>query len=55
MEKHLGNITEEEIRTGAATRVLKGYIEQIKKKILLQELENKLEQSIKREIPVTVE
>ena len=49
MEKHLGNITEEEIRTGAATRVLKGYIEQIKKKILLQELENKLEQSIKRQ------
>ena len=49
MEKHLGNITEEEIRTGAATRVLKGYIEQIKKKILLQELESKLEQSIKRQ------
>lgn len=50
MEQHLANITEEEVRTGKADKVLKSYIDNIKRKIILQSLEKKLSESIQRQL-----
>ena len=46
MRKHLGNITEEAVRTGNATRQIEAYIDVMKKKIVIDGLQKKLAESI---------
>lgn len=49
MREHLGNLTEEAIRTGNATRQIQAYIDMMKKKIVIDGLQKKLTESIARE------
>jgi TP901 family phage tail tape measure protein len=49
MREHLGNITEEAVRTGQATRQIQSYIEMMKKKIVIDGLQKKLAESIAKE------
>lgn len=46
MREHLGNITEEAVRTGQATRQIQSYIDMMKKKIVIDGLQKKLAASI---------
>lgn len=46
MREHLGNITEEAVRTGNATRQIEAYIDVMKKKIIIDGLQKKLAESI---------
>ena len=46
MSQHLGNITEEAVRTGQATRQIEAYIDVMKKKIIIDGLQKKLAESI---------
>lgn len=46
MREHLGNITEEAVRTGQATRQIQSYIDMMKKKIVIEGLQKKLAESI---------
>ncbi len=46
MREHLGNITEEAVRTGNATRQIEAYIDVMKKKIVIDVLQKKLAESI---------
>lgn len=46
MCEHLGNITEEAVRTGNATRQIEAYIDVMKKKIIIDGLQKKLAESI---------
>lgn len=46
MREHLGNLTEEAIRTGNATRQIQAYIDMMKKKIIIDGLQKKLADSI---------
>lgn len=46
MREHLGNLTEEAIRTGNATRQIQAYIDMMKKKIIIDGLQKKLAESI---------
>lgn len=46
MREHLGNITEEAVRTGQATRQIQSYIDMMKKKIVIDGLQKKLAESI---------
>ena len=46
MREHLGNITEEAVRTGIATRQIEAYIDVMKKKIIIDGLQKKLAESI---------
>ena len=46
---HLSGITEETIRNGEATVAIDNYVEALRKKILMQQLEQELAESIKRE------
>lgn len=46
MREHLGNLTEEAIRTGNATRQIQAYIDMMKKKIVIDGLQKKLADSI---------
>lgn len=46
MSQHLGNLTEEAIRTGKATKQIETYIEMMKKKIIIDGLQKKLAESI---------
>ena len=46
MREHLGNITEEAVRTGNATRQIEAYIDVMKKKIVIDGLQKKLAESI---------
>lgn len=46
MREHLGNISEEAIRTGNATRQIEAYIDVMKKKIVIDGLQKKLAESI---------
>ena len=46
MREHLGNLTEEAIRTGNATRQIQSYIDMMKKKIVIDGLQKKLAESI---------
>lgn len=46
MREHLGNITEEAVRTGQATRQIQSYIDWMKKKIVIDGLQKKLAESI---------
>lgn len=46
MREHLGNITEEAVRTGNATRQIEAYINVMKKKIIIDGLQKKLAESI---------
>ena len=46
MREHLGNITEEAVRTGNATRQIEAYIDVMKKKIIIDGLQKKLAVSI---------
>lgn len=46
---HLAGITEETIRTGEAQVAIDNYVESLRKKILMEELEKELAESIKRE------
>lgn len=46
MREHLGNITEEAVRTGNATRQIEAYIDVMKKKIIIDGLQKKLTESI---------
>lgn len=49
MSQHLGNITEEAIRTGQATRQIQSYIDMMKKKIVIDGLQKKLAESIAKQ------
>lgn len=49
MSQHLGNITEEAVRTGQATRQIQSYIDMMKKKIVIDGLQKKLAESIAKE------
>lgn len=49
MREHLGNITEEAVRTGQATRQIQGYIDIMKKKIVIDGLQKKLAESIAKQ------
>mgnify|MGYP002672123162 FL=1 len=46
MREHLGNISEEAVRTGNATRQIEAYIDVMKKKIVIDGLQKKLAESI---------
>lgn len=46
MSQHLGNLTEEAIRTGQATQKIQDYIDMMKKKIVIDGLQKKLAESI---------
>lgn len=48
MREHLGNISEEAIRTGNATRQIEAYIDVMKKKIVIDGLQKKLAESIEK-------
>lgn len=47
--EHLSGITEEAVRNGEATVAIDNYVEALRKKILMQKLEQELTESIKRE------
>lgn len=49
MREHLGNITEEAVRTGQATRQIQSYIGMMKKKIVIDGLQKKLAESIAKQ------
>lgn len=49
MREHLGNITEESVRTGQATRQIQSYIDMMKKKIVIDGLQKKLAESIAKQ------
>lgn len=49
MQEHLGNITEEAVRTGQATRKIQSYIDMMKKKIVIDGLQKKLAESIAKQ------
>lgn len=49
MREHLGNITEEAVRTGQATRQIQNYIDMMKKKIVIDGLQKKLAESIAKQ------
>ena len=49
MQEHLGNITEEAVRTGKATRQIQSYIDMMKKKIVIDGLQKKLAESIAKQ------
>lgn len=49
MSQHLGNITEEAVRTGLATRQIQSYIDMMKKKIVIDGLQKKLAESIAKQ------
>lgn len=49
MREHLGNITEESVRTGQATRQIQSYIDMMKKKIVIDGLQKKLAASIAKQ------
>lgn len=49
MREHLGNITEEAVRTGQATRQIQSYIDMLKKKIVIDGLQKKLAESIAKQ------
>lgn len=49
MREHLGNITEEAVRTGHATRQIQSYIDMMKKKIVIDGLQKKLAESIAKQ------
>lgn len=49
MREHLGNITEEAVRTGQATRKIQSYIDMMKKKIVIDGLQKKLAASIAKQ------
>lgn len=49
MREHLGNITEEAVRTGQATRQIQSYIDMMKKKIVIYGLQKKLAESIAKQ------
>lgn len=49
MRKHLGDITEEAVRTGQATRQIQSYIDMMKKKIVIDGLQKKLAESIAKQ------
>lgn len=49
MREHLGNITEEAVRTGKATRQIQSYIDMMKKKIVIDGLQKKLAESIAKQ------
>lgn len=49
MREHLGNITEEAVRTGKATRQIQSYIDMMKKKIVIDGLQKKLVESIAKQ------
>ncbi len=49
MSQHLGNITEEAVRTGQATRQIQSYIDMMKKKIVIDGLQKKLAESIAKQ------
>lgn len=49
MNQHLGNITEEAVRTGQATRQIQSYIDMMKKKIVIDGLQKKLAESIAKQ------
>ena len=49
MREHLGNITEEAVRTGQATRHIQSYIDMMKKKIVIDGLQKKLAESIAKQ------
>lgn len=49
MREHLGNITEEAVRTGQATRQTQSYIDMMKKKIVIDGLQKKLAESIAKQ------
>lgn len=49
MREHLGNITEEAVRTGQATRQIQSYIDMMKKKIVIDGLQKKLADSIAKQ------
>lgn len=50
MSQHLGNITEEAVRTGQATRQIQSYIDMMKKKIVIDGLQKKLAESIAKQV-----
>lgn len=52
MREHLGNITEEAVRTGQATRQIQSYIDMMKKKIVIDGLQKKLAESIAKQAEV---
>lgn len=49
ISQHLGNITEEAVRTGQATRQIQSYIDMMKKKIVIDGLQKKLAESIAKQ------
>lgn len=49
MREHLGNITEEAVRTGKTTRQIQSYIDMMKKKIVIDGLQKKLAESIAKQ------
>ena len=49
MREHLGNITEEAVRTGQATRQIQSYIDMMKKKIVIDGLQKKIAESIAKQ------
>lgn len=49
MREHLGNITEEAVRTCQATRQIQSYIDMVKKKIVIDGLQKKLAESIAKQ------
>lgn len=49
MSQHLGNITEEAVRTGQATRQIQSYIDMMKKKIVIDGLQKKMAESIAKQ------
>lgn len=49
MREHLGNITEEAVRTSQATRQIQSYIDMMKKKIVIDGLQKKLAESIAKQ------
>lgn len=49
MREHLGNITEEAVRTGQATRQIQSYIDMMMKKIVIDGLQKKLAESIAKQ------
>ena len=49
MREHLGNVTEEAVRTGQATRQIQSYIDMMKKKIVIDGLQKKLAESIAKQ------
>lgn len=52
MSQHLGNITEEAVRTGQATRQIQSYIDMMKKKIVIDGLQKKLAESIAKQADI---